>query len=305
MKNADNVNFLQVNNQIKKITAPKGVMVRSGPQAWQEFKWTRKWFTKKPKEGYFIWVREQIEIPLSTCMTISKQKIIQDLNNLLVVEKGLKIKAGVICDAQKNNLCGRHQAKGKLWLKQGASLEYNHSHQWGNNDFVNSDYQFILEANSQLIYRYRNLLSPRTLKLKTEIHCAKNSSVQLELIVNGLRTEIKMDDTIYLDGVNSQGITRIRLVGKAGSQIEAKSRIVANAAGKGHLDCQGLILDKQSTIDLLPELLVKNKGASLTHEASIGKISEDQLNYLRSRGLTENEAVDLIVTGFLGKKVVK
>jgi hypothetical protein len=50
---------------------------------------------------------------------------------------------------------------------------------------------------------------------------------------------------------------------------------------------------------LVPELVNENKDALLTHEASIGRISEEELNYLRARGLSENEAIDLIVAGFL------
>ena len=69
--------------------------------------------------------------------------------------------------------------------------------------------------------------------------------------------------------------------------------------GRGHLDCQGLVVGEKAMIRLVPSLVVKNKNALLTHEASIGKISEDELNYLRSRGLNKSEAIDLIVSGFL------
>ncbi len=66
----------------------------------------------------------------------------------------------------------------------------------------------------------------------------------------------------------------------------------------------GLLLDGNSSIDAVPELLNKNKDATLTHEASIGRISEEELSYLRSRGLTEDEAIGLIVTGFLGEEEI-
>lgn len=85
-----------------------------------------------------------------------------------------------------------------------------------------------------------------------------------------------------------------------------KSSLVArwlqNDAGTGHVDCMGLLLSENSSVQAIPELINRNKDASLTHEASVGKISEETLNYLRSRGLTENEAINLIVTGFLGEE---
>jgi Fe-S cluster assembly scaffold protein SufB len=60
-----------------------------------------------------------------------------------------------------------------------------------------------------------------------------------------------------------------------------------------------IVIDKNSKISLIPELICQNKKAQITHEASIGKISEEELNYLRMRGLTEDEAINLIVSGFL------
>jgi len=77
--------------------------------------------------------------------------------------------------------------------------------------------------------------------------------------------------------------------------------MVANDAGTGHV-CMGLLLSENSSIQAIPELINRNKDVSLTHEASVGKISEEALNYLRSRGLTEDEATDLIITGFLGEE---
>jgi len=64
------------------------------------------------------------------------------------------------------------------------------------------------------------------------------------------------------------------------------------------LDCQGLLVDKDSKISLTPELICQNKLAQITHEAAIGKISEEELSYLRMRGLSEEEAINLIVSGF-------
>jgi Fe-S cluster assembly scaffold protein SufB len=57
--------------------------------------------------------------------------------------------------------------------------------------------------------------------------------------------------------------------------------------------------DKSSHVSLIPEIVCDHKEALLTHEASIGKVSEEQINYLRMRGLTEKQALELIINGFL------
>ena len=72
-----------------------------------------------------------------------------------------------------------------------------------------------------------------------------------------------------------------------------------NLQSKGHLDCQALITDRNAKVSLVPEVECEDKEAQVTHEASIGKVSEEQLNYLRTRGLTEEQALNLIISGFL------
>ncbi len=300
MINAKNANYLQIDHKVKNIFGLEGVIVLPSLQAWLKFAWTRPYFTKKPKEGYFVWVKKQTDFPLATCLTIASPKVSQNLTNLMVIEKNIKAKANVICNAAKNNLYGSHRAQGKLILKEGASLEYDHFHKWGQKDFVSPDYEFILGKDSSLVYNYQNLLPPKQVSLKTTIHAGENASVNMNFVFQG-RNNSKIDiyDVLHLEGENSQGIVKLRLVGKEKSQISAKSSIMAKAAGKGHLDCQGLLVDKGSKISLMPELICHNKKAQLTHEASIGKISEEELNYLRMRGLSEKEAIDLIVSGFL------
>ncbi len=299
MRNAKSVHFWQVDHEVRNIFEVKGTVILSSPQAWQRFKWTKKFFEEKPKEGFFIWIKEQVNFPLATCFTIASPKIFQDLRNLLVIEKNLKIKLSGVCHTQKNNLAGRHLAKGKLILKEGSALEYNHFHYWGEKDFVLPDYQFILGKETSLIYNYRNLFPPENLQLVTTIFSGENSSSNLNLVINGKNTKVNLKETIFLEGKNSQGIVRLRLVGRKKTEIEAISKIFAKAPGKGHLDCQGLLIDKTAKISLIPQLICQNKEAQITHEASIGKTSEEELTYLRMKGLTEKEAIDLIVSGFL------
>jgi len=299
MKNVKNVHYWQIDHKIKRILTAEKVIVLASSDAWKKFKWSRKWLERKPQEGYFVWVKKPINFPLAACITIASPKISQNLTNLLIVEKGIKVQANVVCNAAKNNLCGIHKAKGKIILKDSASLKYNHLHQWGKKDFVNPDYEFILEKNSRLIYTYKNLFPPENLLLKTTVQSNENSSSNLNFIINGLSSKIGILDQVNLLGSNSQAIVKLRLVGRKNSRIEAISIISALSPSRGHLDCRGLLVDKKAKISLTPRLICQNKNAQLTHEASIGKISEEELNYLRMRGLTEEEAINLIVTGFL------
>lgn len=302
MRNAKSALFLQVDHEIKEARSKRGIVVLPSPEAYEKLGWTRNYFEKKPSEGYFIWLKKQIDFPLITCVTIASPKTFQNLTNLLVIEKNIKAKANVVCNAAKNNLCGTHKAQGKLILREGSALTYNHLHKWGKKDFVSPDYEFVLEERSRLSYTYKNLFPPKNLRLKTTVISQKDSSCNLSFIINGFNSKIEIKDSIFLKGKGARGIVRLRLVGRKESQTKAISKIVAEEAGKGHLDCQGLLIDEDAEISLVPELVCQNRKAQITHEASIGKVSEEVLSYLRTRGLSEDEAIDLIVAGFLGEE---
>jgi Fe-S cluster assembly scaffold protein SufB len=301
MKSARNAGYLQIDNKIRNLGGKEGLVIMPSTEAWEKVGWSRKFFSGKPKEGYFIWVKKQLDFPLSTCVTIESPKIAQELSNLLVIEEGINARANVLCNSAKDNLCGTHKASGKLVLKDNASLEYNHIHKWGREDFVNPDYEFILGRNSKLTYNYKNLLPPKELVLKTVIYAHENSSASMNVVINALNSKVQLKEDVFLKEKNSNGVVRLRLVGRKGSSIDGASSIIAESACKGHLDCQGLLVDDNASISLTPKLVDKDKNALLSHEASIGKIAEEQLDYLRARGLSEKEAIDLIVGGFLGK----
>ncbi len=294
-----NPDFLLIDNDVKFINKSEEVLILSSIDAWNSLNWTKKYFDGKPKGGYFIWVKKQIDFPLSTCVNIASFEVKQDLQNLMVIEEGIKAKANVLCSSLKNNLLGTHRAKGKLILKNGASLEYNHIHKWGSMDNVFPDYEFILETGSSLDYNYSNMFPPKELNIKNKIICGDNSSVNLSISINGIDSNIKIKEEVFLSGKGAQAISKLKLVGRKNSNIVAESSIIAKEKSKGHIDCQSLMIDNKSKISSIPLLVCENKDAQITHEASIGRVSEEQLNYLRARGLNEKQAIDLIVSGFL------
>jgi hypothetical protein len=300
MRNVRSANYVYIDHEEKRKSEGKGIKIFSTSDAWEKFRWIRKFIKEKPKEGYFIWVKEPQRKPLNVCISIASRGIKQDLKNVLVLDKNVKAKAVVVCNALQEGLSACHSAKGVAILRKNAVLEYNHSHVWGKNDKVEIDYKFILEERSKLSYMFKSLKPLKLNKITTTVEGFEKSSANFDVSIVGENSTVLLNESVFLKGEGTNGTLRLRLVGKKGSRIQAISRIVAEAEGKGHLDCRGLMVDKNSFMKLVPELINKNKDALLTHEASIGRISEEELNYLRARGLSEREAIDFIVSGFLG-----
>ena len=267
--------------------------------AFKKYSWIKKYWQQQPKEGYFIWVKQQPKQPLITCVAISRLKTSQNLKNLLIIEKGISAQSLVSCSALAIGLCAKHQAQGMIVLKEDANLSYKHLHSWGENDYVEPDYEFILEKGAKLDYFYQLLNPPKALIFKTKISLREKASANLNVIMRSKNASINIEEEMDLLGKGAQATVNLRLVAEKNTKIKAVNKLIAKAEGKGHLECQGMILDDQSSIELIPALINKNKNSLLTHEASIGKINEEEINYLRARGLSQREAINLIVNGFL------
>ncbi len=301
-KNADtasNVNLWIVDDQLKKIAQTQGVEMMESPKAWEQLPWTRQYFQEEPQQGYFIWIKEQPGCALFSCVNIQEESFQQKMSNLTIIESGLKAEFTGVCSALALKLHAMHTAQGTVVLKPGAQVKYNHVHRWGKEDVVSPDYLFILEKGSRIDYTYKTKNPPQELHLKNRFKVYDRAKVKLNIIGDLQDTHLTSLDEIELLGDKSSGISNLRFISRAQTEIEARSRMVATSTGTGHLDCQSLNLDPSAQVTLIPEVVVKHDQAQITHEASIGRVSDKQLNYLQMRGLSEAEAIDLIASGFL------
>jgi len=123
MKDAEKkAHYFQTDNKITNIIRVEGVEILPSSEAWKKYPWTKKYFSSKPSEGYFVWIKKQIDFPLMSYLLLASYKAKQNLQNLVVIEKGLKISLLGSCISLKEKLCGIHRAQGKIVLKEGSSF---------------------------------------------------------------------------------------------------------------------------------------------------------------------------------------
>ena len=108
----------------------------------------------------------------------------------------------------------------------------------------------------------------------------------------------KTDFVVNLNGENSKCTITSKSVSRGESEQVFKSTLVGKSSCFGHVECDGIVMDN-SKIDSIPRVTAKSRLASLSHEASIGKINADQIIKLMTLGLTEKQAEEKIIEGFL------
>lgn len=175
-------------------------------------------------------------------------------------------------------------------------------HNWAKEVDVRPRTGVIMEDNSTYISNYilahpvRNLQSYPTAYANGD-----NCKVFFQSILAGKEDSvIDQGSRTILKGKNSQSEMITRAISEDQSSIYTRGDLLGMSPDvRGHLECMGLILSDESKIYSVPELRGESTNMELSHEAAVGKIAEEEIQYLMARGLTEEEAASMIVRGFL------
>ncbi|MBO5473470.1 MAG: SufD family Fe-S cluster assembly protein [Lachnospiraceae bacterium] len=192
-------------------------------------------------------------------------------------------------------------------------------------------HRFFIDKNAKVRYVEKHYgsgdgLGERVMNPTTEIHLAEGASLEMETVqIKGIdstkrvtKAEVaagaslvihekimthgkqyaETDFVVNMEGEDSSVNLVSRSVAKERSSQLFKSRIIGNSRCQGHSECDAIIMDEAS-VSAIPELTANNIDANLIHEAAIGKIAGEQLIKLMTLGLTEKEAEEQIVNGFL------
>jgi Fe-S cluster assembly scaffold protein SufB len=176
---------------------------------------------------------------------------------------------------------------------------------WGEKTSVRPRTGIIVEEGGTFISTYVSLFPVKN--IQTAPICrliGKDAKASfISIIANYPDSYIDIGGEVHLEAKNSRAEIISRNVVYGGENI-ARGKIIAKAPKvKGHLECQGLMLSDKGIMRAIPELDSFFYDVELTHEAAVGKIAQEEVEYLMARGLSEEEAISLIVKGFLTIKI--
>lgn len=255
-------------------------------------------------QGYFIHgLPGKIErLPVQTCLYVESRNTRQLVHNVIIAEEGSEINIITGCVAHGGIGRAMHEGISEFYVKKNAKITFTMIHEWQEQMEVRPRTAIILDENASFINNYIVLKPVNTIQTNPIAYLnGDNSRVMFQTIVYG-RQDSKMDlgTRAMLVGKNTSAEIISRIITTDNANIIARGLITGEGTGcRGHLECRGLLLSNTSRIDSIPELDAKNPDVSITHEAAVGKISQDEINYLMTRGATEEEATAMIINGFL------
>lgn len=264
-------------------------------------------------DGSFVYVPEGVRCPmeLSTYFRINELNTGQFERTLIIVDKGAYVSYLEGCTAPMRDENQLHAAVVELVALDDAEIKYSTVQNWYPGDFETGKggvYNFVTKRgicegrNSKISWTQVETGSAITWKYPSCILKGDNSQGEFYsvAITNGRQQADTGTKMIHI-GKN----TRSRIVakgiaaGKSDQTYRGAVKILPKAEGaRNFTQCDSLLIGDQCGAHTVPYIESKNKSANLEHEATTSKISEDQLFYCMQRGLSEEEAVALIVNGF-------
>ena len=255
--------------------------------------------------GSFVYVPKGVEVglPLQAYFRINSEKAGQFERTLIVADEGSKVHYVEGCSAPAFSTGSLHSAVVEVMVEKGAKVTYTTVQNWYKNIYNLVTKRALVKEEGQMRWVDGNLGSKVTMKYPSCILAGRRA--RGEMLSIAWSGKGQHQDT---------GAKMVHLASETTSQIISKSvskdggrssyrglvHIAKGATGaKSKVVCDALILDDKSRSDTYPTNKIYENDASLEHEATVGKIGEEQLFYLMSRGVKIEEAEAMIVNGFL------
>jgi len=255
--------------------------------------------------GSFIYVPPgvHVEMPLQAYFRINTQNMGQFERTLIIVDEGAYVHYVEGCTAPTYSSDSLHSAVVEIIVKEGARCRYTTIQNWSNNVYNLVTKRAVAHKNATMEWVDGNLGSKLTMKYPAVILAGEGAHGEVLSIVfagKGQHQDAGGKITHLAPNTSSQIISKS--ISKDGGRASYRGllKIVEGADNcKSNVVCDALLLDDKSRSDTYPTIEVDAKNVTMGHEASVSKVGEDQLFYLMSRGLNEDEANAMVVNGFI------
>ena len=254
--------------------------------------------------GSFVYVPKgvKVEIPLQSYFRLNAKGAGQFEHTLIIVDEGADLHFIEGCSAPKYNVANLHAGCVELYVRKNARLRYSTIENWSKNMYNLNTKRAIVEEGGVIEWvsgsfgSHESYLYPTSV-LKGDGSHAEFTGVTFAGKGQNLDTGAKM---IHI-GRNTSSFIDTKSISKGGGISTYRSSVEIRKSAEGSrasVNCGSLMLDSESRSDTVPAIDVRTDKADVGHEAKIGRISDDAVFYLMSRGISEAEARAMIVSGF-------
>ncbi len=254
--------------------------------------------------GSFVYVPKgvQLDIPLQSYFRLNAPGAGQFEHTLIIVDEGAKAHFIEGCSAPKYNVVNLHAGCVELFVRENAHLRYSTIENWSKNMLNLNTKRATVDANGVIEWVSGTFGSHITMLYPMSV--LKGEGARSEFMGVTMAAEGQNLDTgtkVVHAAPNTSSTINSRSISKDGGIAVYRSAVVITPEAhhsKSAVSCESLMMDAESRSDTLPVMDIRNDQVDIGHEAKIGRIGEETIYYLMTRGLSEAEAKAIVVRGF-------
>lgn len=253
-------------------------------------------------DGYVIRALPGVKTiyPIQACLYLDKNGLQQNVHNLIIAEEDSELHVITGCSTGAHTKTGIHVGISEFFIKKNAKLSFTMIHNWAEDMYVRPRSVARVEEGGLFLNNYICMKPLRSLQMYPTVHLVGKDAVArfYSIIVGSPGCEYDLGGRVFLKAEGNRAEIVARSISNGGKIINRGDLIGEVSNIKAHLECRGLMLNG-GMIHAIPELRAMVDGVEMSHEAAVGKIAQEEISYLMSRGLSEDEATATIVRGFL------
>lgn len=254
--------------------------------------------------GSFVYVPPgvSVEIPLQSYFRLNAKGAGQFEHTLIIVDEGAYLHFIEGCSAPKYNVANLHAGAVELFVGKNATLRYSTIENGSKNMYNLNTKRAKVEAGGKIEWISGSFGSHISYLYPMSILSGEGARSEFTGITfAGAGQNLDTGCKVVHSAPDTSSYVNTKSISKGGGACTFRSSVVINRNAKGSkasVSCESLMLDSMSRSDTIPAMDIRTKDADVGHEAKIGRISDDAVFYLMSRGIPEDEAKAMIVSGF-------
>ena len=255
--------------------------------------------------GSFVYVPAgvHVKMPLQSYFRLNAAGAGQVEHTLIIVEPGASLHFIEGCSAPKYNVTNLHAGCVELYVKEGARLRYSTIENWSRNMMNLNTKRALVEKDGIIEWVSGSFGSHVSCLYPCSILHGENARCEFTGVTFASKgQDLDTGASVICAAPHTSANINTRTISKAGGKATYRSavKVTKNAPyAKCSVNCESLMLDNESRSDTLPVMDIEGDAAEVGHEAKIGRISDEAIFYLTSRGIDEDEARAMIVRGFV------
>ena len=249
--------------------------------------------------GSFVYVPKNVklDIPLQSYFRLNSPESGQFEHTLIIVDEGASLHFIEGCSAPKYNKVNLHAGCVELYVKDNAYLRYSTIENWSKNMMNLNTKKAIVGKNAEIDWVTGSFGSKISMLYPMSILNGEGAKTEY----TGITFAGKGQNLVVLNAKTTSSVVNSKSMSKDGGSCTYRTLVkIGKEAGKSKctVSCESLMLDNISRSDTIPVNDIRTDDIEFSHEAKIGKISDKEIFYLMSRGLSEEDAKAMIVRGF-------